>query len=60
VGAVEVVKFGNVEREIFIAEAGAGVIHVGEVGGGRERVRAYKSMGSKGAIEFCEEQFCGG
>jgi hypothetical protein len=51
----EAVEFGDVEREVDVAEGGAGVVDVGQVGGGREGVGAGGDTGSKGAVEIGED-----
>jgi hypothetical protein len=50
-GATKAIKLGDVEGEVFIAEAGAGVINVREVSGGREGVGTGGSTGGKGEVE---------
>jgi hypothetical protein len=54
-GVAEAVEFGDVEREVNVAEGGAGVINVGQVGGGREGVRAGGGTGSEGVVEIGED-----
>jgi hypothetical protein len=51
-GVAEAVKFSDVEREVNVAEGGAGVANVGKVGGGREGVRAGGGTRGKGVVEF--------
>jgi hypothetical protein len=54
-GVAEVVEFGDVEREVDVAEGGASVVDVGQVGGGREGVGAGDGMGSEGTVEIRED-----
>jgi hypothetical protein len=56
VGVAKAVKFGDVEWEVFVAEAGSGVVDVGQVGGGRDKgVGAGGSTGSKGVVEIGQD-----
>jgi hypothetical protein len=53
-GVAEAVKFGDVEREVNVAEGGASVVDVRQVGGGREGVGSGGGTGGEGAVEFGE------
>jgi hypothetical protein len=55
VGAAKAVKLSDVEREVDVAEGGAGVINVGQVSGGREGVGVGGGTRGKGAAEFGED-----
>jgi hypothetical protein len=54
-GVAEAVEFSDVEREVDVAEGGAGVIDVGQVGGGREGVGVGGGTGSEGVVEIGED-----
>jgi hypothetical protein len=55
VGAAEAVELSDIEREVDVAEGSAGVVNVGQVGGGREGVGAGGGTRGKGAVEFGED-----
>jgi hypothetical protein len=46
-GVAEAVKFGDVEREVNVAEGGASVVDVRQVGGGREGVGSGGGTGGE-------------